>query len=126
MRALILIAAAATIAGCSRPVTPADDTVATTLAGRAAGPMETCISTNPSENLRVLDAQTLAYGTGRTVYVNRLAAACPGLSTFNTLIVEGGTGSQYCRGDRVRGLEPGGIIPGPSCNLGDWVPYRLP
>jgi hypothetical protein len=25
----------------------------------------------------------------------------------------------------VRGLEPGGIIPGPSCNLQDWVPYRL-
>ena len=43
-----------------------------------------------------------------------------------SLIVEGGTGGQYCRGDRVRGLEPGAIIPGPTCNLGDWVPYRQP
>jgi hypothetical protein len=26
----------------------------------------------------------------------------------------------------VRGLEPGAVIPGPTCILGDWVPYRLP
>lgn len=126
MRALMLIAAAATAASCSRPVAPPDSSVAPTLAGRVPGPPQTCVSTNPAENLHVLDPQTVAYGYGRTIYVNRLVAACPALSQFNTIIAEGGTGGQYCRGDRVRGLEPGAIIPGPSCNLGDWVPYRRP
>lgn len=129
MRALMLIAAAgaaATIAGCSQPAPPRGTEVAEALAGRVAGAPQTCITTNAAENLHVLDPQTLAYGTGRTIYISRLAAACPALSQFNTLIVEGGLPGQYCRNDRVRGLEPGLSIPGPSCNLGDWVPYRLP
>ena len=126
MRALMLIAAAGLAASCSRPAAPPGQDFAQLTAGRAAGPPQTCITSNPAENLHVIDPQTLAYGYGRTIYINRLPAACPALSQFNTLIVEGGIGGQYCRGDRVRGLEPGAIIPGPSCNLGDWVPYRQP
>lgn len=126
MRALMLIAAAGLAASCSRPVAPPGQDFAQATAGRVAGPPETCITSNPAENLHVIDAQTVAYGYSRTIYINRLQAACPALSQFNTIIVEGGTGGQYCRGDRVRGLEPGAIIPGPSCNLGDWVPYRQP
>ncbi|HSQ99773.1 MAG TPA: hypothetical protein VLM36_07635 [Sphingomicrobium sp.] len=124
MRALMIIAAAALVASCARPVSPARSDFAATTAGRVAGPARHCISTNPAENLRVLDAQDVAYGNGRTVYINHLEAACPAISQFNTIIVEAGLGGQYCRGDRIRGLEPGAIIPGPSCNLGDWVPYR--
>jgi hypothetical protein len=126
MRALMLIAAAATIASCSRPALPPGADFARETAGRVAGPPQTCVSSFPQENLRILDAQTVAYGYGNTVYINHLAGPCPALSQFNTIIVEGLIGSQYCRGDRVRGLEPGAIIPGPSCNLGDWVPYRKP
>lgn len=127
MRALMLIAATALAASCSRPaMPPTGNGFAEATAGRAAGPAQTCVTSNPAENLHVIDPQTVAYGYGKTVYINRLAARCPALSQFNTIIVEGGTGGQYCRGDRVRGLEPGAIIAGPSCNLGDWVPYRQP
>ena len=126
MRALMLIAAAALVASCSSPVTPPGAGFAEAIAGRVAGPPKTCISNNPAENLHVLDPQTVAYGYGRTIYINRLAAPCPALSQFNTIIAEASTGNEYCRGDRVRGLEPGAIIAGPSCNLGDWVPYRIP
>ena len=126
MRALMLIAATALVASCSRPVIPPGNAFAETVAGRVAGPPQTCISSNPAENLHVIDPQTVAYGYGRTIYINRLAAACPALSQFNTIIAEASTGNEYCRGDRVRGLETGAIIPGPSCNLGDWVPYRMP
>lgn len=93
------------------------------LAGRSAGPPQTCISDLPNQNLRVVNSATVAYDVGNTIWVNRLLANCPALSPFNTLIVER-SGSQICRGDRIRGLEPGGNIPGPSCNLQDWVPYR--
>jgi hypothetical protein len=126
MRALMLIAAVALASSCSRPVMPPGSGFAAAVAGRVAGPPQTCISNNPAENLHALDPQTVAYGYGRTVFINRLAAACPALDQSNTIIVEAGTGGEYCRGDRVRGLEPGAIIPGPSCNLGNWVPYRQP
>ncbi len=124
MRPLMIIAAASLLGSCARPVSPPHSDLAATVAGRTAGPATNCISTNPAENLRVLDGQNLAYGSGRTIYVNHLEAACPAIGEFNTVIVEAGLGGQYCRGDRIRGLEPGAIIPGPSCNLGQWVPYR--
>ena len=95
------------------------------LQGRIAGSPRTCISTAANQSVRVLDAATVAYDSGAVIWVNRLLAVCPGLSPYNTTIVER-SGAQLCRGDRVRGLEPGGIIPGPSCNLQDWVPYRRP
>ena len=66
---------------------------------------------------------TLAYGSGATIYINRLGASCPGLRELSTIIAEV-HGSEYCRGDRICANEPGSIIPGPTCNLGDWVPYR--
>jgi hypothetical protein len=126
MRRLILLTATALLASCSRPVTPTGDQFAQAIEGRIAGPARTCISSYPNQNLRVLDTQTLAYGTGREIFINRLSAPCPGLGPLNTTIVEGSSGSQYCRGDRVRGLETGAIIAGPTCILGDWVVYRKP
>lgn len=125
MRALMLIpTAAAVLAGCATPATPSGNAFASEVAGRVPGRPMSCVTTFPDQNLRVLDPATLAYGYGRTVYVNHLAAPCPALSQFNTLIVEA-QGGQYCRGDRIRGREPGAIIPGPICNLGDWIPYSM-
>ena len=126
MRALMLIAAAGLLASCSRPVSPPASGFAEATAGRVAGAPQTCISNNPAENLHVLDPQTVAYGYGKTVWVNRLAAACPVLDEANGLIVEAGVGGEYCRGDRVRAREPAATVAGPACNLGDWVPYRQP
>jgi hypothetical protein len=128
MRALMLISVAAVAAtGCTRPVAPNQNAAfAQELAGRVAGAPQSCIGTMPSQGLRVVDSQTLAYDQGGTIWVNRLASACPAIEPLNTVIVEPQMGSQYCRGDHVRGLEPGGIIPGPTCVLGEWTPYRRP
>lgn len=126
MRASMLIATVLLAAGCTRPIAPSGSTVAEETAGRAAGPAQSCISSSPQEGLRILDAATLAYGHGRTIYVNNLGARCPGLEPTATLIVEPGLAGQYCRGDHVRGREMGAIISGPTCILGDWVPYRSP
>lgn len=126
MRPLMpILLAACAVSGCTRPAEPAQATFARELAGHVAGAPQTCVSQFGQQNLRVIDASTLAYGSGRTIYVNRLGGPCPALSQFNTVIVDARGGTQYCRGDRVRGLETGGIIPGPWCNLGDWTPYRM-
>jgi hypothetical protein len=123
MRELVLILAAMTLVSCSRPVSAPGSDFAQLTAGRVAGAPQTCISTDQSSGLRAIDEQTLAYGSGRTVYINRLAGPCPGVQPLGTLIIEA-QGTQYCRGDRVRGREMGSIIAGPTCILENWVPYR--
>ena len=126
MRALMLIAVTAIAASCSRPVAPPGADLAQTIAGRVAGPPQSCVSTNTSENLHYIDPQTVAYGYGSTIWINHLPGPCPGLEELSTIIVDAQDGTQYCRGNRIRGLEPGAIIAGPTCNLSDWVPYRRP
>lgn len=110
--------------GCSRPALPAGgDPLAREVAKRTAGAVQICVSSIPNQNLRVIDSRTLAYGLGNELWVNRLSGHCPALSPFNSVIVSS-SASQYCRGDQVRGLEPGGIVPGPACSLQGWTPYR--
>ena len=113
--------------GCAPTAGPGgpSDTLGKELAGRTQRATTACVSTFGSQNLRVVNPGTVAYGDGKTIYINRLRAACPALSQFNTVIVEK-NGSEYCRGDHIRGLEPGSVIPGPICFLGDWTAYSRP
>lgn len=92
------------------------------LAGRTAGPPQRCVPARAAETLRVLDETRLVYGSGRTLWVNQLRTRCPELDRMDALVVEP-TGSQYCSGDKVRALEPATGTAGPSCILGDFVPY---
>ena len=104
--------------------TSGQDELAQELAGRVAGEPRSCIPTFSDRSLVPIDRQTLIYREGRRIWVNRLGSQCPGISPHSTLIVEVYSG-QYCRGDRVRGLERGSSIPGPICILGEFVPYTL-
>jgi hypothetical protein len=124
MRRLLTLGLTALV-GCSRPVVPPGADLAQTLAGRVAGPPQSCVSTQSVSSLRAIDSATLGYGSGSTTYVNRLGGDCPGLRELSTIIVEV-YGAQYCRGDHFRAVELTGGIPGPVCVLGDWVPYRKP
>jgi hypothetical protein len=93
------------------------------LAGRTAGEPRDCVPASAGDSLVARDSRTLVYRRGDTIWVNRLAAACPGVDPVSTLIVDV-QGSQHCRGDHVRALEPGRSIPGPICVLGSFTPYR--
>jgi hypothetical protein len=127
MRSLTLVPAVAAIAvgSCAQQPQPPGAALAQTLAGRVPGPPQECISEFGPDHPYAIDAQTIAYGSGRTIYINRLAGPCPGVDPVNTLITET-YGGEYCRGDHIRGKEIGSIIPGPVCILQNWVPYRLP
>ena len=119
------------LAGCvaSTPSSKAgsQDELNRELAGRVAGDAQDCVPTagTGSDGLRAVDAQTPTYRQGSTIWVNRMPAACPGVRPLATLVVEV-RGGRYCRGDLVRGLEPGAAIPGPLCALGQFTPYRRP
>lgn len=92
------------------------------LAGRTAGAPQRCVPTQLTGAMRIAGPGVVLYGSGRTIWVNRLASPCPGMSRMNSLIVEP-FGAQYCRNDRIRVVEPLSKIPGPACQLGDFVPY---
>jgi hypothetical protein len=113
---LILIASCAPAKPAAVPITIAE------LAGRTAGSPQRCVPAQQTSGLRIADKGVVIYGSGRTVWLNRLASDCPGMTRMDILVVEP-TGSQYCRGDRVRTVDPVSRIPGPACILGDFVPY---
>lgn len=92
------------------------------LAGRIAGQPQSCVSIQPATTMRIADRRTILYGSGATVWVNRMASDC--FANSMDILVTHPTGSEYCRGDIVRSVSPQGGIPGPSCVLGDFVPYR--
>lgn len=123
IRILTPFAAIAAV-GCMAPAPPpSGDALASFVVGNPTGPARACVSRLSNSGLTIVDGRTILYREGRTSWVNRLPAACPGLEPLNTLIIES-HGSQQCRGDHVRALEPGAVIPGPICILSDWVPYR--
>jgi len=124
---MLLSAVACAATSCTRPVAPdGNASFAKEIAGRSAGAPTSCINAHQAVNLRIVDSQTLAYDDGPTLWLTHLSASCPGIATLSTVIVEPKLGGQYCKGDHVRGLEQGAIIPGPTCFIGDWVPYRRP
>jgi hypothetical protein len=112
-------------AACAAGPPPGEDEAALSseLAGRAAGSPQDCVSASPGSGLAPRDARTLVLRRGDVLWVNRLAAACPGLDPATTLIVESHDG-RYCRGDRISALDPGHLLPGPPCLLGPFTPYR--
>jgi hypothetical protein len=109
--------------GCSPPpaATPG---VIPELAGRTAGAPRNCVTNDSPSSLRIVDGRTMLYGSGSTVWLNRLAVECPGVDSWNDILVAFPSGSQYCRGDIVKTLDRTSHIPGPSCILGDFIPYR--
>jgi hypothetical protein len=118
MRLLPCLLLAACAAGPAREADLSEE-----LAGRSAGPPQDCVPASAGAGLAPRDSMTLVYRRGDTIWLNRLAATCPALRPTATLIVEL-HGSQYCRGDRFRTVEPGQSIPGGSCVLGPFIPYR--
>ncbi len=93
------------------------------LAQRAAGVAQRCVLIEPGESLRVSDSDghLLLYGSGRTIWANSLGPGC-GFDSSDVLITQP-VGSYHCRGDLVRSVDSLTRIAGPSCRLGDFVPY---
>ena len=97
------------------------------LGGKVAGEPVSCItSTGSDETIRVADNILLYRVSGRLVYKNELRSSCPGMARDTDIIVSQTTGSGPCRGDIIHLVDRTSGIRGPSCSLGDFVPYRTP
>lgn len=108
------------LAGCP-PMTPASGPAPIAeLVGRTAGPPQSCVPIDSNTSMRIVAAHRLIYSTGLTVWLN--TTDCPANS--DDILVLHPTTSQYCRGDIVQTVSRVGQIPGPSCVMGDFIPYR--
>lgn len=117
------------LAGCtssselkaSREATAARD-LADALEGRVPGKPQNCISSTGLNGPQIIDSSTILYREGRRVWRNDLPSSCPSLDRFSVIIAEL-HGSQICRNDLFRAVDPGSRIPGPHCRFGQFVPY---
>ena len=131
MRLLILATAAVGLAGCATAVDQPAQRSATNqatydklLAGKTAGRPAKCLPLRSSNDMVVIDDDTILYREGRTIYVNKPLGSCSLLSRGSYALVTRSIGSQLCRGDigTVTDMTSGTTVG--SCSLGDFVPYR--
>jgi hypothetical protein len=125
MKPIPAFALLSALAACAAPPPEGGDRAfERELATRTAGPPRDCVTASPGGGGLVIVARgTIGYRDGATLWVNRLAGACAYMKPLDTLAVDARDG-QICRGDHVRGLEPGRSIPGAICILGPFTPYR--
>ena len=119
---IAFVSLAAALAGCTAPPPSASNAPIAEIAGRVAGPAQRCVTLTQSEGLHAANRSTLSVRTGKTVWINQMQEGCSGFGQWDVLVTEP-IGTQYCRGDLVRSLDSVSKIPGPSCRLGDFIPY---
>ena len=94
-------------------------------AGRIAGKPVNCVQLQPSSGPTILDDKTIIYQpVGRRIWRTTPRGRCP-LDPSATLVLFA-YGSQICRNDRFRVLQPGNSIPSNICLFDRFVPYVKP
>ncbi len=125
---LLLIGSAA--ASCAVAPQPGRSAKAEThfqklIAGKVAGQPLSCLPSYRSNDMVVIDDQTVAFREGsRRVWVSTLRSGCSNLGSGHyALVTRQGGGSGLCRGDIAQVADlTNGITVG-SCVFGDLVPY---
>jgi hypothetical protein len=136
MRALITAAlVTATLAGCAASTVQqgqrslrAQQTLDRYLGGKVAGAPQSCLPRYRSEDMIVVDDNTILFREGSNrVWRNNPAGGCSGLGRPGTALVTrsfGGTG--LCRGEIATVVDTASGFTVGSCSLGDFVPFTGP
>lgn len=92
-------------------------------AGRVAGPPAQCVDTSTTMSGPVItDKDVIVINAGRRIWRAKVRGQCAGIQPFNTLMIER-WGSQVCRNDRFRVVQPGLSIPSQWCFFDGFMPY---
>ena len=94
------------------------------LAGKVPGKAEKCLPTYRSNDMTIIDDNTILFRDGRTVYVNQPLGGCQSLSRSGSALVTRNIGPQLCRGDLATVVDNSSGMSLGACSLGDFVPYR--
>ena len=129
MKTLIAsIACAALALGAAGPVAAIDRTargeqrLAKMIEGRTAGTPVSCINTNRSSGLQVIDRTAVVYDGGKTVYVARPKDPRQ-LDDFDVLVINRFSPSQLCVHDQMRTVDPQSGFTTGVVFLDGFVPY---
>jgi hypothetical protein len=119
----VVIILGLTVASCTAPPPPAaSNAPIAQLAGRVAGQPQRCVLTEQGVGLQPVNRNTVTLQSGKTIWVNQMQGTCGGFGLWDVMVTEP-VGTQHCAGDLVRSFDPVSKIPGPSCRLGEFVPY---
>ena len=130
MRIFMLATAVAGLCACATASEPAQRSASAQrqydnlLAGKAPGEAEKCLPTYRSNDMTIIDDNTILFRNGRTVYVNHPLGGCMNLGRSGSALVTRNFGPQLCRGDIATVVDNTSGITLGSCSLGDFVPYR--
>lgn len=131
MRVLTIAAVATTLAACeTADYQPAQRSASQqlsyerALAGKVAGKAQSCLPLQRSNDMTVIDDDTILYRDGRTTYVNQPLGGCNLLGRGSYALVTRSNGSQLCRGDIATVVDVNTGVTVGSCAMGDFVPYR--
>ena len=124
----------AMVAGSCAPTPPNPEVVAREqaqfaqlTAGKVAGAPMACLPSWRSDDMVVVDDNTIAFrdGPART-YVNHMQSGCLGIDHGRNALVTRTTSTQLCRGDIAEVVDTSARITVGSCVFGDFVPYMRP
>ncbi|QNM81757.1 hypothetical protein H8M03_06695 [Sphingomonas sabuli] len=94
------------------------------LAGKVAGPPQTCIQPYQAGETITIDDNTILFKRGSTIYRNDPPGGCNGMgSGFYTLVTRS-TGSGLCSGEIATVADVRSGVTMGSCPLGQFVPYK--
>ena len=135
MRLISVLMAGAVLASCTSgpqppPMRSADKQLEfqRLMEGKVAGAPLSCLPHYRSNDMRIIDDQTIIFRDGnRRSYLAHMAGGCTNLSSGSYALVTKQFGStDLCRGDIARVVDTlNGFTVG-SCVFGDFVPYVRP
>ena len=134
MRVIPILAAAAALSSCTMSVAPPDGQLASQrelqqlLYGKVAQRPISCLPHYLSNDMRVIDDETIAFRSGRNrVYVAHMEGSCNGLAQgHNALVTKQYGNAELCRGDIARVVDTMNGFTVGSCVFGDFTPYVRP
>lgn len=130
MRLFCLFAVGAVLASCTMsarqpaPNAQAQTTYQRLVAGKVAKAPISCLPAYRSNDMVVVDDNTIAFKDAGTVYINHPPGGCSQLSSGHTALVTrqyGGPG--LCRGDIAQVVDTLNRMTVGSCTLGDFTPF---
>ena len=100
-----------------------EEKLAELLKDRVPGEGTSCISTNRSDRLKVIDETAIVYDAGDTIWVNRTRDP-KDLDWNDTLVIKRLSGSQLCKLDQITTVDQGSGFFSGVVFLEDFIPYR--
>ena len=131
MRIIMLAVTAMGLAACATAAfAPAERTAKAQatydrmLAGKVAGAPLQCLPRFRTDDMTVIDDNTILFREGSTVYVNKTIGDCSQLGRGGAALVTRSISSTMCRGDIAQVVDNTTGIHLGSCAIGSFTPYR--